>query len=123
IINEQVTTMTRHRSPVRTPQEWQHIIQEFDSSSLSPSEFCQLHDINIKTFTNNRYKQRKAVEPSEPEPFIEVVKPNVKQRSEPKHHRQPVLSSLRLEAGDCQLHIPTSVTPTWLAELLREFAK
>ncbi|KOE79432.1 hypothetical protein ACS86_18170 [Vibrio alginolyticus] len=115
--------MTRYRSPVRTPQEWLHIIQEFDSSGLSPSEFCQLHDINIKTFTNNRYKQRKTVEPSEPEPFIEVAKPDAEQRSEPKHHRQSVLSSLRLEAGDCQLYIPTSVTPAWIAELLREVAK
>ena len=115
--------MTRYRSPVRTPQEWLHIIQEFDSRRLSPSEFCQLHDINLKTFTNNYYKQRKTVELSEPEPFIEVSKPSVEQRYEPKPHRQSVLSSLRLEAGDCQLHIPTSVAPAWLAELLREVAK
>ncbi|OEF91662.1 IS66 family insertion sequence element accessory protein TnpA [Vibrio splendidus] len=99
-------------------------LQEFDSSGLSPSEFCQLHDINIKTFTNNRYKQRKTVEPSEPEPFIEVAKPDAEQRSEPKPHRKSgVLPSLRLEAGDCQLHISTSVTLVWIAELLREVAK
>ena len=115
--------MTRYRSPARPSEEWQQIIQEFDSSGLSPSEFCQLHDINIKTFTNNRYKQRKTVEFSEPEPFIEVAKPDIEQRSEPKPYRQSVLSSLRLEAGDCQLHIPTSDAPAWIAELLREVAK
>ncbi|MGI9918139.1 MULTISPECIES: IS66 family insertion sequence element accessory protein TnpA [Vibrio harveyi group] len=116
--------MTRYRSPVRTSKEWQEIIQEFDGSGLSPSKFCLLHGINIKTFTNNRYKQRKTVKPPEPEPFIEVAKPNVEQRSETKPHRKSIgLSSLRLEVGDCQLHIPTSVTPAWIAELLREVAK
>ncbi|MGR5299323.1 IS66 family insertion sequence element accessory protein TnpA [Vibrio mediterranei] len=115
--------MTRYRSPARPSEEWQQIIQEFDSSGLSPSEFCQLHDINIKTFTNNRYKQRKIVELSEPEPFIEVAKPDVEQHSDRKPHRPSPLPYLRLDAGDCQLHIPTSVTPVWIAELLREVVK
>jgi hypothetical protein len=115
--------MARYRSPAKTSKEWQHIIQEFDNSKLPLSDFCQRHSINIKTFTNNCYKHRKVLESSELEPFIEVNKPNVEDHPEPKRHQQSSLSSLRLVAGDYQLHIPTSVTPAWVAELLREVVK
>ncbi|WP_414929948.1 IS66 family insertion sequence element accessory protein TnpA [Vibrio jasicida] len=46
--------MSRYKSPIRTPQEWQHIVQDFYRSGLSSSEFCKLHNINIKTFGSRR---------------------------------------------------------------------
>ena len=116
--------MSRYKSPIRTPQEWQHIVQDYYRSGLSSSEFCKLHDINIKTFGNNRRKFSELIEPPTEAPFIEVSKPDTEEHPEPKPHRKSGwLPSLRLEAGDCQLHIPTSVTPAWIAELLREVAK
>ena len=100
-------------------QEWQHIVQDFYRSGLSSSE-----NINIKTFGNNRRKLSDLIEPPTEAPFIEVSKPDTGEHPESKPHRKSgLLPSLRLEAGDCQLRIPTSVTPAWIAELLREVAK
>ena len=116
--------MSRYKSPIRTPQEWKYIVQDFYRSGLSSSEFCKLHDINIKTFSNNRRKFSELIEPPTEAPFIEVSKPDTEERTEPKLHRKSgALPSLCLETGDCRLHIPTSVTPAWIAELLREVAK
>lgn len=112
--------MSRYKSPIRPPQEWQHIVQESYRSGLSSSEFCKLHDINIKTFGYNRHKFSDLIEPPTEAPFIAASKPDAEEFPEPKPHRKSgLLSPLRLEAGDCQLHIPTPVTPAWIAELLR----
>lgn len=116
--------MTRRRSPAKTPKEWQKLIQEFDNSGLSLSVFCHLHGINAKTFTNNCYKHRKVLKPAELEPFIEVSKSDIGNCSEIKHQQQSVkLSLLSLEVGDCLLHIPNSIPPAWIAELLREVVR
>jgi hypothetical protein len=39
----------------RSPQEWQHLIQQQQSSSLSIADFCRQHALNPSTF----YLQRK----------------------------------------------------------------
>ncbi|CAH1600880.1 hypothetical protein THF1C08_620010 [Vibrio jasicida] len=68
--------MSRYKSPIKTPQEWQHIVQNFYRSGLSSSEFCKLHDINIKTFGNNRRK------------FSDLIAPPTETPPEPKPHRK-----------------------------------
>lgn len=115
--------MSKHRSPIRTQQEWQHIVQEFYNGGLSSSEFCRLNNINAKTFANIRHKFRNSVERSKETPFIEVTKTTVVERPNPMLRSSTTQPSLRLEVGDGLLHIPLSVTPAWIADLLREVSK
>ncbi|MGI9920609.1 IS66 family insertion sequence element accessory protein TnpA [Vibrio owensii] len=60
----------------------------FYRSGLSSSEFCKLHDINIKTFGNNRRKFSDLIEPPTEAPFIEVSKPDGQEYPAPKPHRK-----------------------------------
>lgn len=109
---------------VRTQQEWLQLLQEFYDGALSPGEFCQRHNINVKTFRNIRRKFREQLPPpDDASSFIELKQP--KTDTDHTESRTPLKTSpcLRLEAGSCQLYIPMSVKPQWIANLLREVTK
>ncbi|CAH9067466.1 hypothetical protein PSECIP111854_04113 [Pseudoalteromonas sp. CIP111854] len=42
----------------KTPEQWQLLIKSHAQSKLSVAEFCQQHELNNKTFYNQRTKLR-----------------------------------------------------------------
>ena len=106
--------MSRYKSPIRTPQEWQHIVQDFYRSGRSSSEFCKLHDINIKTFGNNRRKFSHLIEPPTEAPFIEVSKPDTEEHPEPTKDTQPGRRQKARRTGPRILVVILQMTDMWL---------
>ena len=54
----------------RSAEEWQQILENYRTSGLSASQFCDREGIKLKTFDNHIYKQNKQKE--EPHHFIPV---------------------------------------------------
>jgi len=119
LIHHQAKRMSQHL----TQQEWLTLIREFYNSDLSSSEFCSRHDINVKTFGNNRRKLQSQLTPPDEVSFIEVKKPSADEHLAPIVEQTKAQECLRLDAGACQLHIPMSAHPQWIAQLIREVAK
>lgn len=120
--------MSQQKSQHRSQQEWLRLVQKYYNSRQSTAQFCLEHHLHPKTFDNNRRKLRHLVnlpKTTEDTPSEFMVAEKIDEpKSEavlPKKNSLP--DRLRLDAGICSLHIPTSVTPAWIAELLREVAK
>lgn len=120
--------MSQHKSQHRSQQEWLRLVQKYYNSRQSTAQFCLEHRLHPKTFDNNRRKLRHLVNlpkttEDKPSEFI-VAEKIAEPKSEVFLPRKAALpEKLRLDAGICSLHIPSSVAPAWIAELLREVAK
>lgn len=96
----------------RSTQQWQELFKEQENSDLSIAAFCRDKNIKVKNFYNNRRNHLKKTQTSA---FILAKKPAPKQTVSdyPK---------VTLLCGSGQLHIPTTVPPVWLAQLLNALA-
>ncbi len=104
-----------------TSKEWSALIQNYHQSEFSPSEFCRHHDIDLKAFKSQQRKLKAASD--EDNPFISVSPPTAQEIESARARLQQNYSSLRLDVGACQLYIPASVTPQWLAQVIREITQ
>tara|TARA_B110000881_G_C18471501_1_gene461589 strand:- start:638 stop:934 length:297 start_codon:yes stop_codon:yes gene_type:complete len=93
-------------------QQWQEFFKEQKNSDLSIAAFCRDKNIKVKRFYNNRSNHLKKTQTSA---FILAKKPAAK----PSNLECP---NVTLLCGDGQLHIPTTVSPVWLAQLLNALA-
>lgn len=88
----------------RTQAEWLSLIQAFEVSGLSQTEFCRSQGINPKYFSKRRNDLKQQTTSS---PFIQV-------RSE-----APPAMSVRFTHHDTSVQV-SGCSPQWLAVLLRE---
>jgi hypothetical protein len=93
-------------------QQWQELFKEQGNSGLSIAAFCRDKNIKVKNFYNNRSNHLKKTQASA---FILAKKP----ASKPSGTEHPKVTLL---CGVGQLHIPTTVSPIWLAQLLNALA-
>ncbi len=92
----------------RTQAQWQELIQQQRDSGLTAAEFCRQIRQNAKYFSLQKQHLAKL-----DSPFIAVKKSQVLAIA-PSH------SMLRLTYANAMLDFPPSVTPAWLAQLLKE---
>lgn len=93
-------------------QQWQELFKEQENSGLSIVAFCRDRNIKVKNFYNNRSNHLKKTQAST---FILAKKP----ASKPSISDYPKVTLL---CGGGQLHIPTTVSPVWLAQLINALA-
>ncbi|WP_286296862.1 IS66 family insertion sequence element accessory protein TnpA [Vibrio apostichopi] len=94
-----------------TKQEWQTLIEQSESSSLSTIAFCKLNDFNPSTFYAKRQQLKKA-DVSQGFVRAEVVEKTT------KYQAQIATANMTLLVSDVELSIPQGTPATYLAELI-----
>ncbi|MGP8306394.1 IS66 family insertion sequence element accessory protein TnpA [Vibrio sp. YIC-376] len=95
----------------RTNQEWQTLIEQSESSSLSTLAFCKLKEINPSTF----YAKRQQLNQTQvPQGFVraEVIEKTT------KYQAQITTANMTLLVNDVELSIPQGTPAAYLAELI-----
>ncbi|EOX4352604.1 TPA: IS66 family insertion sequence element accessory protein TnpB [Vibrio cholerae] len=95
----------------RTNQEWQTLIEQSESSSLSTLAFCKLKEVNPSTFYAKRQQLNK-IEVSQNFVKAEIVEKTT------KYQAQIVTANMTLLVNDVELSIPQGTPATYLAELI-----
>ncbi|MBE3902245.1 IS66 family insertion sequence element accessory protein TnpB [Vibrio parahaemolyticus] len=85
-----------------TNQEWQTLIEQSESSSLSTLAFCKLNELNPSTFYTKRQQLKKA----------DVVEKTT------KYQAQIATANMTLLINDAELSIPQGTPAAYLAELI-----
>ncbi|MEG3223309.1 IS66 family insertion sequence element accessory protein TnpB [Vibrio gigantis] len=94
-----------------TNQEWQTLIKQSESSSLSTLAFCKLNELNPSTFYAKRQQLKKA-DVSQGFVRAEVVEKTT------KHQAQIAIANMTLLVNDVELSIPQGTPAAYLAELI-----
>ncbi len=95
----------------RTKQEWQTLIEQSESSSLSTLAFCKLKEINPSTFYAKRQQLNKI------EVFQGFVKAEVVQKTT-KYQAQIATANMVLLVNEIELSIPQGTPAAYIAELI-----
>lgn len=90
-----------------TQAQWQALIEEQAASGKTAMAFCAERGIDNKYFSTR--KKQLAMQPSESR-FVAVTKSSLENQS------------IQLYVGSAQLRIPTSVSPQWLADVIKAMA-
>lgn len=92
-------------------EQWRDLIAQQEASGQSVSAFCRDHDLLPKTFWNQRKALREAVEQVN-KGLVAVEPPS------------SMLSSgqMRVTCRGVELVLSGSVSPAWVAHLMRELA-
>ena len=94
-----------------TNQEWQTLIEQSESSSLSTLAFCKLNELNPSTFYAKR-QQLKKTDVSQGFVRAEVVEKTT------KYQAQIATANMTLIINDVALSIPQGTPAAYLAELI-----
>ena len=97
-----------------SPPQWQALIEQQQAGNLSVMAFCREHDLNLKSFYYHRKKRADQQQPIQTQHTAGFIK------------MQPPSSATATSSGHLVLHyqhsrlaLDTSVSPAWLAELMR----
>lgn len=96
----------------RTLDQWQTIIAQQQASGLTIVDFCKQHDINPKSFSSRKaLLKTKGMLPGEDTSsgFVRV-QPVV---------RSSAVDAITLQAGTATLYLPGTISPQWVAGLLK----
>jgi len=114
----------------RTPDEWREMLDAQQRSGLNQSQFCKRHQISRSAFFNA--KARLSAQAKSPLPAFIAVSPPKPELSQAAAPIEPILAvaesepaqaegdSIKLTIAHCSLQFPLSLSPFWLATLLRE---
>lgn len=96
----------------RSLEEWQTVIDQQSQSGLGVVEFCKQHGLTAKYFYRKRrqLRDRKALVSTQGA-FVQV--------SPGSSPEKPVNRNLSLQHRECQLQMPPTTDPAWLAQLLQ----
>lgn len=95
----------------RTNQEWQNLIAQSESSSLSTLAFCKLNELNPSTFYAKRQQLNKT------DVSLGFVRAEVVEKTM-KYQAQSATANMILLVNDVELRIPQSTPAAYLAELI-----
>ncbi|ODS10581.1 IS66 family insertion sequence element accessory protein TnpA [Vibrio scophthalmi] len=95
----------------RTNQEWQTLIEQSESSSLSTLAFCKLNKLNPSTFYA---KRQQLIKTDVSQGFVraEVIEKTA------KYQAQIATANMTLFISDVELSIPQGTPTAYLAELI-----
>ena len=94
----------------RTREQWRALIAEFEQSDLSQKDFCEPRGINPAYFSQRRLELQRESQDSN-EAFVLAVP-----QSSAAHQ------TLQLRVGQTELVLPLSVSPRWVAQLVKELS-
>ena len=94
----------------RTREQWRELIAEFEQSDLSQNAFCETRGINPAYFSQRRLELQREVEDNDTGFALAVPQsPNSQQTLQPR-------------IGQTELMLPLSVSPRWVAQLVKELS-
>jgi hypothetical protein len=97
----------------RTKEDWRKLIEEQSNGDLSVAEFCKQHQLGQTYFYKRKSDLKKLPVKAQPSNFIKVRQPKT----------APVDSvSIKLQCQSLELSLPLSLSPSWLAELIKALA-
>ncbi|WP_318581203.1 IS66 family insertion sequence element accessory protein TnpA [Providencia stuartii] len=96
----------------RTNQEWQTLIAQSESSSMSKLAFCKLHGLNPSTFYAKRQQLKTTLPPQG------FVKAEVVEKTASLQVTHIPAASMTLRVNKIELSIPQSTPVAYLAELI-----
>ena len=97
----------------RTQEEWRNLFKQQAASDLSVTEFCKEHDLAQSYFYKRKSDLAVKNDKCASSNFIKL-KPQTKNIT-------PV-SLIKLQYQQARLMLPTSVSPSWLAEFIKALA-
>ncbi len=95
----------------RSRQQWQSPIEEFENSQLTQTAFCKLHNLNPKCFSLKRSKLRLEKINDQAEFSPVVVSPSA-----------AMSAPIEISIGLVIIKLASSITPDYLAQLIRSLA-
>ena len=95
----------------RTNQEWQNLIAQSESSSLSTLAFCKLNELNPSTFYAKRQQLNKT------DVSLGFVRAEVVEKTT-RYQAQCATANMTLFVNDVELRIPQGTPAAYLAELI-----
>lgn len=96
----------------RSNEQWLALFERHEKSGLSQTAFCKEHDLNPKYFSLRRKQLQATDSQHESKAFVRV---------EPSKH-QVSSHLIKLRGNYGELFLPESVSPEWLAILLKQLA-
>jgi hypothetical protein len=90
-------------------EQWRELIAQQAAGTESVIEFCQRHGLTPKSF----YRRRKALRDADQHKGMVSVAPPL---------ARPTSGPMALSWRSIELSLPGSVSPAWLAQLMRELA-
>ena len=88
---------------------WKEQVDAQQQSGLSGAEYCRKNNLPLKSF----YHHRSRLSGSEKLVFVQA---KIKPSSSGVASRD---SGMVLKAGTCHLHLPSNVSASWLAQLIK----
>ena len=97
----------------RSNQEWQALLEQYESSNITQRVFCEQHGLSLSTFFAKRRQLQTAIQPT-PIGFVraEVVEKTM------KYQAQLATTNMTLLINDVELSIPQGTPAACLAELI-----
>ncbi|MEF1257204.1 IS66 family insertion sequence element accessory protein TnpA [Vibrio sp. M260112] len=96
----------------RTNQEWQMLIEQSESSSLSTLAFCKLNELNPSTFYAKRQQLNKTGV------SLGFVRAEVVEKTTKYQATHIAVANMTLLVNNVELSIPQGTPATYLAELI-----
>ncbi len=97
---------------IRTTEQWQMLFKQHDESDLTAAQFCRENDLCPKYFAKRKKDLNGSIDKS--------IKPRLVKLRKPKQNKH--LHALTLQCGKVKLHINDSVSPQWLAQVIKVLA-
>ena len=94
----------------RTREQWRQLIAEFEQSNLSQKDFCEPRGINPAYFSQRRLELKREAEDTDTGFALAVPQSVTSQQT------------LQLRIGQTELVLPLSVSPRWVAQLVKELS-
>lgn len=104
----------------KTPEQWQEIFKDQKLSGLSIPEYCKKHHINATTFYNRRAKLTFNKQQQSATPVATKQPPSGFVQIKPAMTFEQPQAAIILNTRQAQLQLPSTVSPQWVGQVLRE---
>lgn len=94
----------------RTREQWRTLIAEFEQSDLNQKDFCEPRGINPAYFSQRRSELQREAEDNDTGFALAMPQLPASQQA------------LQLRVGQTELVLPLSVSPRWVAQLVKELS-
>ncbi len=97
----------------RTKQEWETLLERYDSSNITQRAFCEQNGLSLSTFFAKRRQLKVVTQPTS----VGFVRAEVVEKTT-KYQATAATANMKLLVNDVELSIPQGTPATYLAELI-----
>ena len=97
----------------RTDQEWETLLERYESSNITQRAFCEQNGLSLSTFFTKRRRLKVIAQPIP----VRFARAEVVEKTT-KYQAQIATANMTLLVNDVELSIPQGTPVTYLAELI-----